>query len=423
MNKTLVISVDGLRSEDYADSRIRLERLRETANRGWSYAKAHTVFPSVTWAIHPSVLAGRSPRATGCLGNTVYDRKAGRLVHGYDPEAFSFDRDIQSDTLIDAFSRSGFRVGSVCWPLTQGATALACNVPEFYSQSHFDEHTTPSIKADLLNRGFPFERYGEWSAEHAMNPLQDTLTRDICLNLIKEDRVDVLFTHFLTIDSLQHDFGVQSPEAYWAMEFIDGLAGSLIDAAAGWDIVIFSDHGHAPVSHAFYIDQWLAGWNRNRATGESPVVAASNGGACFLYHVPDAAQDPLKKSLSAHEAVSEVWFRDSFQALGLPDSDKGERGLLPDLIFEAKEGWYVANGGDAGITTGTGPMKGMHGYRPSRAGIDGFMLFAGPSFEGHREIAEGSLLDIAPTLSSVNSLSMENLDGVDLGDAAGRYDQ
>lgn len=414
MKKTLVISVDGLRADDFADLTIRLPHLRAAAKRGWNITRAQTIFPSVTWAIHPSVLAGSLPSGTGCFGNTLYDRSAGRLVSAYDPSSFLFDRDMKADNLFDAFARSGFRVGAVCWPLSQGASSVTCNIPEFYSQNDFDAYTTTAVKKDMIDAGLPFEQYAAWSASHSLNPLQDSLTRDICLKLLSENSVDVLFTHFLTIDSLQHDFGVRAPEARWAMEYVDGLVGSLLAEVPDWNIVIFSDHGHIPVSKTFNIDQWLAGLETGDAKYGDHVSAASNGGVCFLYNVSRAEALSLKEVLLTQEAVSAVWLSEDFPFLGLPVVDPSGRGLLPDLIFEASPDWYIANGGDSGISVGPSALKGMHGYHPSNPDMDGFMLFAGTSFSAGIAIESASLLDIAPTLNSINALNMKAMDGTDL---------
>src|SRR4030095_12593725 len=64
---------------------------------------------------------------------------------------------------------------------------------------------------------------------------------------------DVLLVHFLCADSHQHLYGPRSPEAYWAIAYIDGLVGRVL-AALGHDgldrtsVVVVSDHGFLPVT-------------------------------------------------------------------------------------------------------------------------------------------------------------------------------
>src|SRR4029453_15883613 len=64
---------------------------------------------------------------------------------------------------------------------------------------------------------------------------------------------DLMLVHFLCTDSHQHLYGPRSPEAYWAIEYVDGLLGKLLDAlpagALDDDTAVFvvSDHGFMPV--------------------------------------------------------------------------------------------------------------------------------------------------------------------------------
>src|SRR2546428_16001 len=65
------------------------------------------------------------------------------------------------------------------------------------------------------------------------------------------DEPDLLLLHFLCVDSLQHLHGPRSPEAYWALEYVDGLIGRLLGAlpAGALDhttVFVLSDHGFLP---------------------------------------------------------------------------------------------------------------------------------------------------------------------------------
>src|SRR5207247_1894018 len=51
----------------------------------------------------------------------------------------------------------------------------------------------------------------------------------------------------LCVDSLQHLHGPRSPEAYWALEYVDGLIGRFLGGLSGETTVfVVSDHGFLP---------------------------------------------------------------------------------------------------------------------------------------------------------------------------------
>src|SRR5947207_15191916 len=70
----------------------------------------------------------------------------------------------------------------------------------------------------------------------------------------------LLLVHFLCVDSLQHLHGPRSPEAYWAIDYVDGLLGRFLAALPAGELtertalVAVSDHGFLPVARDVQIN-------------------------------------------------------------------------------------------------------------------------------------------------------------------------
>lgn len=369
----LVLSLDGICHEDVDLSS--LPNLSRLASKGVYTKRLCTVFPSVTWNIHTSVITGKPAGLHGIWGNTAYSRSRKMLFHYFEPYMVGAN-DIWETTIFQRASEKRLISAAVCWPLTQGNPHLSYNVPEFYKQECFRNFSTPELIKELTDKGVDFNSYAAWSQEHLLAPLQDHLTTRIVEYLINEKTVDVLFTHFLIHDSFQHHFGIHTPESKWSMAYADSMLGILLDCLqsnnllAESHIIVFSDHGHEAVDKYFDLDAVL----RQIDVSVEDICCADNGGALFLYikraPVPCELVSRLKKGLQGHEAVEtaaagEEVFRSGLDYRLNPDT-------FPDIVVSLRHGWFA----DKHNT-----VKSSHGYNPeTHKRMDGFMIRSGAGF-------------------------------------------
>ncbi len=118
------ISVDGLAASYFDDPKAELPTLRMLAKQGVRAEGMITTFPSVTWPSHTSLITGTKAAKHGVIGNSVFDRRAGReLVYIGDPELEKADA-IKVPTLYDVAHAAGLKCGSVIWPCCNGAKSL-----------------------------------------------------------------------------------------------------------------------------------------------------------------------------------------------------------------------------------------------------------------------------------------------------------
>ena len=234
--------------------------------RGARATRMVPIFPTVTWPCHTSIVTGVSPARHGILGNLVFDRATGRPVEHYGDRTGA---PVRAPTLWDRLHARGERTAGVCWPKTRGVAAVTDNIPEFYEQELFEDYASRPLWTELATKGLPVHRYGPWSKQHPLGPMQDWLSLESARHILAVRPPRLLLLHFLTLDSFQHDHGIGSPEARWALLQMDALLGRLLDSLAELGrletttLMVFGDHGFVNVT-----------------TTPSPESAPARGRAC-----------------------------------------------------------------------------------------------------------------------------------------------
>jgi predicted AlkP superfamily pyrophosphatase or phosphodiesterase len=410
-----LISIDGLPASVLDDPAIRLPRLRGLAARGVRAASLRPVFPTVTWPCHTTLVTGVSPARHGVLGNVVLDRRSGALVSHYGDRTKA---PVRVETLWERAAAAGLRSAAVCWPKTRSAKHLSDCVPEFFDQDLFEQHSTRPLWSELREAGLPVDRYARWSEEFELAALQDWLSLETATWLLRRRPPDLLLLHFLVPDCFQHDHGPGSPEARWAIEHIDGVLGSFLDAleetgrADRTDVVVVGDHGflgsssiaspNAALRQAGLVPSDPRGWSDER---EARVV--SNGGSAHVYVAPGSNRDArlarLRDALAQVPGVAAVIGPGAYPDLGLPAlSEDPTQG---DLMLVAADDWYF----DDRTTLEEAPperYRGSHGHLATHPQMLTAFVAAGPGVPEGRRIAEASQLDVAPTVAALLGLTL-----------------
>ena len=415
----VMVSIDGLRAETLDDPAAPLPNLRALAARGTRARSMQPVFPSVTWPCHASLITGASPRRHGVLGNHVYDRVGGCVVSHYGDRT---EIPVAVETLWHRVAASGRRVAALCWPKTRGVTAIADNIPEFYEQELFEAHASKELWSDLRRHRLPVERYGAWSACHPMTPMQDWLTLEAALHLLAERPPALMLVHWLTLDSLQHDHGVGSPEARWALAHADALLGRLVDALARSGrlertaLLVFGDHGFVDVHTSYLPNQILReeGLLTVDAGGEPArrhAWVAANGGSGHLYLLdgaPRTAADRLRERFADLPGIS-VLDGEACRALGLPGA--AEHPMQGDLVLLAAPGVQLREHATEEAAAASPPYRATHGHDPREPALGAALVMAGPSIPPGT-LGSVSMLDVAPTAARLLGVDLPGAEGV-----------
>lgn len=412
--RVVVISIDGFAAFYWDDPQARLPRLRRLAERGALASGMETVFPSTTWPTHVSMVTGVSPRSHGVVANHILNRdtRVAEDLTGdpiYDAPAL-----LRAPTVYDLAHAAGLRTAAIDWPATRNATTLDFNLPFFKDQRVFETQTARAVWEELVALGYPMHRQGEW----ALLPKRfhkDEMVGRLAAHVARRHEPALLLLHFLCVDSLQHLHGPRSPEAYWALEYVDGLIGRFLDSLSDpaldrTTVFVVSDHGFLPSRREIRPNVRL-----RKLGGQRLARFVMNHGAGALYRLDaDAtAVDQLAREIATMEGVSGMWTPADYGALGLPAP--GDHHQVADVMFEAAPGYSYGDAADGDEEHGAPKYLGTHGQRPLYSDNAAFFLAAGAGVRRGMPLGAIRSRDVGPTVAATLGLRMDAVEGTVLG--------
>lgn len=413
----LLVSIDGLGWELLQAQRTAaptLARLLSSSVAG----PLETVFPSMTWAAHTSLITGMQPRRHGVCGNRYLDRATGQVVEFWQrPKA----EQVRVPTLYDVAKARGWTTASLLWPSTNAAPTLDWNLPEVYGQRAFEEGTGPATRALLRDLGLQIGHLGRIGNEEMF--LLDSLARDAAVHLVAHRQPRMMLLHFLSVDTAAHWYGPASVPARWGLELVDRYLADVLRAyeRAGLlprtAVIIVSDHGFLPVEQGVSLPLLLAG-ARLPAAEARTVTLVPNGHAVFVY-LKEGKQTArtvtrLSEYLGKRAEIDRILTPDTFEDLGLALPTDDPRS--PDLIALLKPGYMAVQG-----RSERAPMAGMHGYLPNHPSLHGIFLATGPGVAARKLTTPLRAVDVAPTAARWLGLELPGLvDGRARTDLLGR---
>jgi predicted AlkP superfamily pyrophosphatase or phosphodiesterase len=418
--RAVVVSIDGFAAFYWSDPVVRAPNLRRLAETGTSARSVEVVFPSTTWPTHVSLVTGVRPDRHGVVGNSILNRVTGQAEHLTGDPLYDAADLLRAPTVYDVAHAAGLRTAAVDWPASRRAASLDFNLPFFKDQRVFETQTAPAVWAELGALGYPLDRQGEW-AQLPRRFLKDAMVADVAAHVARRHRPDLLLVHFLCVDSHQHLHGPRSPEAYWAIEYVDALIGRLLAALpdrADTVVYVVSDHGFMPVEREARVNVRLRrrGLLRVGADGRVQPSAArlvSNLGAAWVYvtdrgDAPALARD-LAAELAGMDGIGHVWTEAGYAALGLPRV--AENPWVGDLLLEAAPGYNLVDDADGDEVIAPPRYRGTHGQRGEHPGNAAFFLVAGPGIRKGVTIPAIRSRDVAPTVAHTLGLRMDAIEG------------
>ena len=420
--RLVLVSIDGLAHFYWGDAAARMPVLRGLAERGAVADGMATVFVSTTWPSHVSLVTGVGPRTHGVVANHILNRVTQRAEDLTGDPIYDAADLVRAPTIYDRAHAAGLRTAAIDWPATRRAASLDFNLPFFKNQQVFETQTAPAVWRELRELGYPVERQGEW-AELPRRFLKDAMVADLAIDVLRRHRPDLLLVHFLCADSHQHLYGPRSPEAYWAIAYIDGLVGRVLDALGsdGLDrtsVVVVSDHGFLPVTKEIRPNVRLRRRGLLRlddagqmAGGEARFVM--NHGAGWIYALGDGDRASLARDLRGElaglEGVSAVWTPDEYAPLGLPTPEENPR--AGDLLLEAAPGYFMVDQMTGEEELAPPRYRGTHGQRPHHADNHALFVAAGRGVKRGVTLGRITSRDVAPTLATLLDLAVAPSEG------------
>jgi predicted AlkP superfamily pyrophosphatase or phosphodiesterase len=401
----VIVSIDALRPEFYLDATFPAPALRALVARGAHARAVETVFPTVTYPNHSTVVTGVRPMRHGIAFNVRFDA-LGERGRWYEEAAA-----LKSPPLWEWARAAGLRTASVSWPVTLGA-----RIDHLLPERDYYARKEP---LDLLRAGVTpgFFALTQVEPDDTMfrNVIRwdDFLTRT-AVALIRQAKPNLLLLHLVQADFFQHRGGRDGRDVKPALARVDAHIGQLVSAlkeagiADEATLIVTGDHGFADYDRAVSPNEVLvrAGLRGCPKAGEGwRATAHVAGGAAAVFVKPPADGEAVRLAESALRAAA------AGRYTVLTRRELDDLGAMPEatLAIEASPGFTVDGGCGRGLTRTT--RGGMHGYLPSRPTMATGFIAAGAGVRTGVAIDRMRLVDIAPTAARLLGITPPPVEG------------
>lgn len=409
--RLLMISLDAAYSAD-AKTLLALPHLGALAQSGVFCDKVQTIYPSITYPAHTSILTGCWPEKHGISHNEKFFSDLPPQKRPWNWNA----GDIKVETLFQAAARAGREVASLLWPVSGHNKAVRYNLPEVHALP--GENQTVKVlrygsfwwllktelkygKQRISTKQPHLDRFTVLVAqkliEKQYNP-KKPVNVEPSLRTKRRHMPDILALHLVDLDATRHREGTHTQESKAALLRLDQHVGALLksleEAGVLSDtiIAVMSDHGQADVQKEFALDAYL------KSSGV-PARAQTLGFGAYIH----CSRDDYHKVFEFLQQnqqdlhIKQIYTRQKLRSM------HAAQGIL--LAVEAEDGVEYVD------QLGGSQHRANHGFGPDHLASQCLLWLSGPPFLQGARLHRADLVDIAPTLAHALRLELPQAQG------------
>lgn len=420
----IVISFDCLSALDFPLIHT-LPNFKRVFQKGSFSKRVKTIYPSVTYPCHATIVTGNYPNRHGVVNNT-------RLQPGIaSPDWNWFRRAIKGTTLYDEAYKANLTTAALLWPVTGKAKNIQYNLPEIFPNRPWQNQIlvslmsgTPSYQWEL-NKRFGYIRKG------INQPELDDFVLESAVHTILTKEPNLLLVHFTDLDTMRHNYGVYSNEATKAIRRHDIRLGRILDALIEngsyeeTTIVILGDHSALDVNKAVHLNVIFREKNLISVDFKGKIIewkayCNSCDGSAYIY-LKNRHDFETKEKV---KALLEELIADPDNGIEqiFTGEEAGNRGADPTCAYmveasrgyyfvEPYEGEYIKHVTQKDVWENNKYMLACHGYSPEKKEYSTFFLASGKGVLANVEIPFMRLIDIGPTLARLLGVDLGQTDG------------
>jgi predicted AlkP superfamily pyrophosphatase or phosphodiesterase len=413
----VVVSIDGLKPDSYLHPEshgLSVPTLRWMVQHGAASDGVESVFPTVTYPSHTSMVTGVAPGKHGIVSNRSFDPLENDL------ESWRwYSSELRVDPIWRIAERQGYDAALVHWPVSVGAE-VKWLVPEFWRAKTVHDQkllrvvSTPGLLDDVAKEHADF-----WD-RYVPPAVRDDALTDIALHVLRAGRPRLTMLHLIEVDSTQHHYGVDSAEARTAIETDDRQLARILAAlkdlglAERTAVLVVSDHGFRPTSKmvrpcVLLKEAGLIDVTPDGKISDWKATVLTNWGQAYVY-VKDpsdaATREKVRGIFKARQAQPESGIGRIYDA----EEIRARGGDTSALMAIEPVDDYQYGPGCLGSYTAPPAYRGNHGFDPARPEMRASMLMVGPSIP-HGTIERARIVDVAPTIAAWLALPIGPVDG------------
>lgn len=399
----VVVTIDGFRPNFYLEDKWDTPNLKAIKDKGAHAYGVNSVFPSITYPSHTTIVTGVQPSSHGIFYNAMFEKDSATKGQIY----WHFDQ-ITSPTLWEITQDAGLKAASVNWPVSVGAPTVF-NISDVGSKGQrvMEDSTNPAgistvLRQKVLNN-VPSIKVGV-----------DKNVAAIAAWVIKTEKPNFMTVHLLGMDHAQHVHGRNGPEVEHTIVLADSAVGVIRKAireagiADNTLLIITGDHGFLDVNTTVSPNVWLKEWGLMEDENSWKAKFHTAGGGAFLFlkdkddkTTLNTVMAKLKALPDADKKYFQIVDRKKLNSIGAdPNVALGLSGLN-GAAFSARTNALAVEKGKGGT----------HGYFPDTRNIQTGFVAEGRGLKQQTRIQEMDLKDISAIVVEYLGLRMPSSKG------------
>ena len=418
----IVISFDCLSALDFPMLE-ELPHFRELLENASICRNVETVYPSVTYPCHTSIVTGNYPNRHGVVANTLL--QPGRES----PDWYWHRRHVKGTTLYDEAKKAGMSTAALLWPVTAKAK-IDYHMPEIFANRPWHHQ----IPVSLLNGSVRYQldmhkRFGHLRNGLAQPQLDDFVTASV-VQTIKTKKPNLMLIHLVDLDAQRHQHGFSSDEAHDAIRRHGARLGKIVGALKESGIyersTIIALGDHSALDHTkvvklnvLFKENGLIELNKNGKVKNWKAYCRGNDGSAYIY-LKDREDVGTKERVKALLHSLTVDEKNGVEFV-LDGEEAGHRGADEQAAFmiEARRGYYFTEHLDdeyidlitaEDVETGK-YTRASHGYSPEKEQYKTIFIATGKGIKPNVDIESMKLIDEGPTFAHLLGLNLGQTEG------------
>lgn len=417
----IVISFDAV-SEEYLEFLSKQPNFSKLIKNGALIKNVESVYPSLTYPAHVTIVTGKYPKNHGVINNTVLDFK------NDNPDWYWYRKYIKGDTIFDLAEKSGMKTCSILWPVT-ARSKITYNMPEIFCTKRYDNQILKSALAGSkiyqvnMNKRFGYLRQG------MEEPYLDNFATEVAKKTIRELKPNLILLHLIDSDSQKHKYGIENKEVIESLKRHDERLGEIIESLklAGIyedsTIIALGDHSQINVNNVIKLNSILMKNDLINVNGNKiksyKAIAKSCDGSSYIYlknkndvETRKKVRDILNELKNKYSnVIEEVYNNEEIKNLGAD--------INASFMIEAKRGYYFIDdflGEAIEVIDESSKIKhklrASHGYLPSRDNYKTFFIAYGKTIKKGVVLEKGKLINHGPTIAKILDIDLRDCDGI-----------
>ncbi|EKQ57691.1 MULTISPECIES: alkaline phosphatase family protein [unclassified Clostridium] len=418
----IVISFDGLSTLDF-EYISSLFNFKEFIKDSSYCKKVYSVYPSLTYPAHATIVTGKYPKNHEIINNTLL--QPGRKS----PDWYWQRKYIKGETFYDTAINNGMKVAALLWPVT-AKSRIQYNLPEIFANRPWQNQIMVSILNGSplyqikLNNMFGGLRDG------IKQPNLDNFTHQSLLYTIKTKKPDITLVHYTDLDTIRHKYGFYSREAKEALIRHDSRLGDIVETLVKnnmYDqstIIVLGDHSSLDEDMVINLNVLLKDNDYIKVDDSGNIIdykaiVKNCDGSAYLY-VKDRSNQKLISEIKdlinnfnkEHECIEAIFTSNEAKDFGADPNCA--------LMLEANKGYYFLDNLNGEVIKKIQPHESesehditssTHGYSPFKEDYTTVFMAKGCGIKKGTVIEKMNLIDEAPTIAKLLGFELKNIDG------------